>query len=359
MVEALRAIDQLVVVVEPKRVDATSVTIERKLLPRYAYELIELSYSVIEFIKLSIAVVRFRPDALYERANLYMLSGVWIAKLFNLPYLLEVNAPLAMERGQNGGLSWPRLAAWSECACWRAASVVLPVTAVLADEVKRRGATGARMVVTRNGVDLEKFLPTNSELAKISLGLPSGPVLGFVGYVREWHGLDLIVSMMAERPCLSKTILLIVGDGPARPGLLRLARKFGISDRLHFTGIAKHEALPRIISAFDIALQPEVTAYASPLKLFEYMALGRAIVAPARSNILEILENGVDGLLYSPGDNRALADALDRLISDPELRARLGAAAARKIVEFDMTWRSNARRVVSLIKDSKARALAL
>jgi glycosyltransferase involved in cell wall biosynthesis len=215
------------------------------------------------------------------------------------------------------------------------------------------------MVVTRNGVDLEKFLPTNSELAKTSLGLPSGPVLGFVGYVREWHGLDRIVSMMAERPTLSKTILLIVGDGPARPELLRLAKKLGISDRLHFTGIAKHEALPQIISAFDIALQPEVTAYASPLKLFEYMALGRAIVAPARSNILEILENGVDGLLYSPGDNRALADALERLISDPELRARLGAAAARKIVEFDMTWRGNARRVVSLIKDTKTGALAL
>lgn len=358
MIVALRAIGHLVIVVEPRRVDATSVTMERRFLPRFAYELAELIYSVIEFVKLVVSVIRFQPDALYERANLYMLSGVWTAKLFRLPYILEVNAPLAMERKRNGGLSWPRLAAWSERACWSAASVILPVTAALADEVIRQGASSARFAVIPNGINPEIFVPISSELAKASLGLSSKPVLGFVGYVRDWHGLDRIVSLMAERPALSMTNLLIVGDGPARSELLRQAEQLGIGDRLHFTGIVERGALPEIISAFDVALQPEVTAYASPLKLFEYMALGRAIVAPARSNILEVLEDGVDGVLFPPGDNWALADALERLIVDPELRIRLGTAAARKIVAFDMTWRGNARRVVSIIRDSKRGAFA-
>src|SRR5262249_27488858 len=101
----------------------------------------------------------------------------------------------------------------------------------------------------------------------------------------------------------------------------------------------------------DIALQPEVTPYASPLKLFEYMALGRAIVAPDAENIREILEDKVDGLLFAPGDIEALSDAIRRFASDDELRLRLGSAARRKIKSRNLTWRGNAERVAALAAD--------
>ena len=93
------------------------------------------------------------------------------------------------------------------------------------------------------------------------------------------------------------------------------------------------------MSCIDIASQPRVTAYASPLKLFEYMATGRAIVAPASPNIREILEDGVDGLLFAPGSAEAMAAAIERLARDATLREKLGQAAAQKIAARDLTGR--------------------
>ncbi|HKU65491.1 MAG TPA: glycosyltransferase, partial [Rhizomicrobium sp.] len=104
------------------------------------------------------------------------------------------------------------------------------------------------------------------------------------------------------------------------------------------------------ISAFDIALQPEVTAYASPLKLFEYMALGRAIIAPDAPNIREILTHEVDALLFEPDNPQSLATAIRRLAGDGALRARLGTAAAGKIQREDISWARNARRAISLVQ---------
>jgi glycosyltransferase involved in cell wall biosynthesis len=357
LIGALRAQGHRVVTVEPRRVGAMAETIERRLLPQFAYEFAELGYSILEFAKLAAAAIRYRPDALYERANIYMLSGVWAARLFRLPYILEVNAPIAEERTRYGKLSWPALAAWTERTCWHAASVVLPVTEALASYVIRAGVPEKRVVATPNGVDTDAFHPRDGRTARARLGWDESLVLGFVGYVREWHGLDRIIDLMAERPALRRARLLVVGDGPAREALERQARTHGLTERVHFTGVVGREALPDLVSAMDIALQPQVTPYASPLKLFEYMALGRTIVAPASGNIAEVLEDGVDALLFPPGDTDALAAAIERLAGDATLRDRLGAAAAKKIMARNLTWNGNAARVVSIIRSLRSRSV--
>ena len=158
---------------------------------------------------------------------------------------------------------------------------------------------------------------------------------------------------MAHDPLLSEANLLVVGDGPGVAEIVRQAQELGIAGRLCVTGIVDRDALAAYISLFDIALQPEVTPYASPLKLFEYMALGRAIVAPNAPNIREVLTDGVDGLLFEPNDPASLARAIRELAASPELRAKLGAAAARKITEDDITWGRNARKVISLIRGAR------
>jgi glycosyltransferase involved in cell wall biosynthesis len=348
MIHALRLLGHEVIVVEPRRIEATAQSLENRLLPRAVYELAELSYSILEFGKLGYAALIHRPHVLYERANLFMLSGLWVSKLFGLPYLLEVNAPLAEERGRYGGLFWKTLAAWSEAACWRSASFVLPVTQALAEYVRRAGVATARISVTPNGVDPDIFYIRNTKDAKQALGLVNNLVLGFVGYVRDWHGLDEIVALLARRPALKNAVLFVVGDGPARQGLEKQAADLGISNRVRFTGAVKHDALPGLVAAFDIALQPKVTPYASPLKLFEYMAQGRAIVAPARPNIQEVLEDKKDAFLFSPDLPDDMGRAIEALALDEELRRQVGAAAARKIAERDLTWRGNAMRVVTL-----------
>lgn len=348
LIEALRDIGHSVVIVEPERVPPTQGSLKKKLLPKFLYEILELCYSAVEFAKLTWAVRRHRPDVLYQRANVLMLSGVWIARLFGIPYLLEVNAPLAIERARFGGLSWPWLAAWTEHTTWRAADCVLPVSAVLAREVQKAGVPLERIFVTPNGVDLNSIRPVEIDAAKKDLGLGQCVVLGFVGFVRVWHRLDHIVDLLASEPTLATARFLVVGDGPACAGLREQATRLAIADRLVITGVVPHDRLPEYLSAVDIALQPEATSYASPLKLFEYMALGRAIVAPDTENIREILEHEIDGLLFAPGDRTQLSQAIRRLVADDQLRLRLGSAAAAKIITRNLTWRGNAERVAAL-----------
>jgi len=352
MINAMRAAGSRVVVVGPRRVTAMTTPIESRVLPKAVYELLEFAYSFVEFAKLAAAAIRYKPDALYERANLFMLSGVWTARLFRLPYLLEVNAPLTEERRRYGGLAWPGIAAWTERACWRAASMVLPVTGALAEYVRRVGVPAERIAITPNGVDAERFRPRNASTARERLNFGQSLVLGFIGHVREWHGLDLVVDMLT-RPLLADAHLLIVGDGPARPLLEERVRQLHLVQRVHFTGTMPRDSLPELTSCIDIALQPKVTLYASPLKLFEYMAAARAIVAPATFNICEILEDGADGLLFEPDSTESMAIAIEKLAGDAALRDKLGRAAARKIASQNLTWRGNAERAVSLMRKLK------
>jgi glycosyltransferase involved in cell wall biosynthesis len=348
LIAAFRAEGHAVQVVEPERIAATATGLERKLLPPVLYELCELGFSAVELIRLLKAARGFKPDFLYQRANLHMLSGVLAARLLHIPLLVEVNAPLAEERARFGGLAWPKLAGWSETALWRSADMVLPVTQVLASYPARAGVKVSAIQVIANGIDPERFRPRDRAAAKRALGLSGRTVLGFVGYVREWHGLEQVLDLLAADPRLALAHLVVVGDGPATTALAARADRLGVARRVHFTGIIGRERLADVASAFDIALQPEVTPYASPLKLFEYMALGHAIVAPDTANIREILTDENDALLFPAGDNSAFAERVARLAADAELRQRISAMAMDNIARNDRTWRGNARRIVTL-----------
>ncbi|OYW09846.1 MAG: hypothetical protein B7Z53_02130 [Rhodospirillales bacterium 12-71-4] len=179
-------------------------------------------------------------------------------------------------------------------------------------------------------------------------------VLGFVGFVRDWHGLDKALHGIAAWRGATPLSLVVVGDGPARPGLEQLARDLGIAERVHFTGLAARQDVPRLVAGFDIALQPAAVPYASPLKVFEYMAAARAIVAPDQPNLREVLDQGETALLFDPADPAGFWAAVARLAQDGALRARLGTAARAEVLRRDLTWAGNARRVVAIAEAERA-----
>jgi glycosyltransferase involved in cell wall biosynthesis len=358
LVAALRAEGHEVRVVGPSAYDQAElggesrlVALIRRALPRFAVELLELAYSLPAILKLDRAAREFGPDALYERYNLFYFAGAFVARRRKLPFLVEVNAPLAEERARFGGLALKGLARWSERFVWRHADWVLPVTAVLGGHVAAAGVPEDRIVVIPNGIDLKDF-------PEALAARQSGPeatelVLGFVGFVRDWHGLDAVVRGIAAWDGPTRLRLRVVGEGPARPGLERLAAALGIADRVEFTGLAKREAIPGLVAGFDIALQPAVVPYASPLKVFEYMAAGRAIVAPDQPNIREVLEHGRTAILFDVKQSDGLWQAIRRLATDPELRARLGQAARAEVIGRERTWAGNARRVADLARQAR------
>jgi glycosyltransferase involved in cell wall biosynthesis len=353
MVAALRAAGHEVCVVGPPAYNAVALGGEsatlariRRLLPGALGEVAEMAYGLISTARLARAARAFRPDVVYERANLFHVAGSWTAWRRGVPLLLEVNAPLAEERIRFGRLRLKRLARAAERFVWRCADVVLPVTEVLAGHVTAAGVPRTRIAVVPNGIDFEDFVESSAKAASETVRL------GFVGFVRHWHGLDRVLRGLAAWQGSPRLELTVVGEGPARGGLESLAAELGLTDRVRFTGLATREEIPRLVAGFDIALQPASVPYASPLKLFEYMAAGKAIIAPDQPNIREVLEHGRTALLFDAANPDSMWQSLETLARDWALRARLGAAAREEVVRRDFTWAGNARRVVALAEDA-------
>jgi len=321
----------------------------RKLLPRAVAELLELAYSIPAYLRLRQAWRKHRPDVLYERYNLLLLSGIWLRARTKLPLLLEVNSPICDERRANGGLSWPGLARWSEHRVWRKSDALLPVTAVMAGHLQRAKVPPDHIHVIPNGVHLHQIdMSPDGAPARRALGLEGKLILGFTGFIRPWHGLPRVVEAMAalrDRPDLH---FVIVGDGPGREEIEERARRLGVAHRMSILGVVPQSLVGAYVAAFDIALQPHAVAYASPLKLFDYMGLGRAIIAPDQANIREVLQHDRDALLFDPADESSFHAAVARLSSDAVLRARLGAAAAARLVSGGYSWDQNAARVEAI-----------
>jgi glycosyltransferase involved in cell wall biosynthesis len=142
-----------------------------------------------------------------------------------------------------------------------------------------------------------------------------------------------------------------VGDGPARPGIEAAARRLGVRDRLTVTGPVGRGKLPEFVASFDVALQPAATEYACPMKIPEYLALGKPVVAPDQENIRELVRDGIEGSLFPPGDPTGLVRAIRQLAEDDERRRSLGASAARRVSEEGLTWERNAERVETMVRE--------
>jgi glycosyltransferase involved in cell wall biosynthesis len=296
----------------------------------------------------------FRPDALYERYALLASAGGALARALGVPHLLEVNAPLSQEQAAHRGLVLAQTARAIEQAILGGADRVIAVSDPLARWLAEVGVDPSRIAVLPNAVDAERFAAAEAERAatRSALGLPAGwPVVGFLGTLKAWHGTSALVDAVGRLPRHAAPHLLIVGDGPERASLMDRARRAGLADATTFTGAVPHERVPALLAAMDIAVAPydrDEGAYFSPLKLFEYLAAGRPVVAAAIEPIRGCLRHGETGLLYPPGDTAALATAIADLLADPAKAAAL-AAAGRAEVRARHTWAGNARAVLGLI----------
>ena len=217
------------------------------------------------------------------------------------------------------------------------------------------GADPSRVHVMTNGVDTHLFKPGHRDSrVRHRWGWTDGegPVLGFVGGLRPWHGVEILPELFDRlAPYHRGLCLVIVGDGPLRSRLEERAR--GIARQVVFTGTVAQEEVAPMIREFDMALAPypklDHPFYFSPLKLFEYMACGVPVVASKIGQIAEVVEDGVTGMLYPAGDLNGLVDACRRLIADPDLRSRIGQAATQE-VQRCYTWDHNSAAITELAR---------
>jgi glycosyltransferase involved in cell wall biosynthesis len=295
------------------------------------------------------------PDFIYERCSLYSTAGAAVARELNRPFIIELNAPLPLEQPTYRATGLGELAAQAERFVLSQASAVLVVSRPLQDYVNSLGVASERVHVIPNGVDAGLFRPGppgSDERAR--WGLSSGLVLGYVGGLRRWHGVDALPALLERLvPRYPGLQLVIVGDGPLRGELEQRLREAGFHQRTVFTGALPQEEIPSLIRQFDVALAPypdlKHSFYFSPLKLFEYMGCGIPVVAAGVGQIAEVVKDGTTGFLYPPGDLNALSNACGRLLADASLRQRLGQASA-ELIHDRYTWDHDAARVIELAR---------
>mgnify|MGYP000986023827 CR=1 FL=1 len=324
---------------------------QRLSLPRTAIELAEMLYNRRGRAMLRAAAAAFRPDFVYERHALHCRAGLDVARELGVPLLLEVNSPMVDEMQKLGSLRFAARARATERAVLGGADAVLAVTQVLADMLVERGARRERVHVVGNAAVPERYGPATVQRAQAvrsAWALPSGAfALGFVGYMRPWHRLDLVLEAMTQ-PGLQDLVLVLMGRGPAAEPLLALARERGLQARVRALGEVPPADLPAHVAATDAALIPAINDYASPLKLFDSLAAGVVTIAPDQRNLRESIRDGVTGILFRPGDVEDLAARLRTVVGDRALARSLGAAGRDLLLAQRWTWAGNAERVLAI-----------
>ncbi|MBX3463447.1 MAG: glycosyltransferase [Planctomycetes bacterium] len=324
---------------------------QRLQLPRTAIEVLEVLYDRSGRRRLVDAGRALRPHFVYERHALHCRSGLDAARALGVPLLLEVNSPMVAEMERLGSLRFPARARAAERAVLAGADAVLAVTRVLGDLLVEAGARPGRVHVIGNAADPRRYGPDAAAAGaavRRRWQLPDGAfALGFVGYARPWHRLDLVLDVLA-RPGFEAVVLVLIGRGPAIGPLQQAAAARGLAARVRALGEVAADLLPAHVLACDGALIPAINAYASPLKLFDSLAAGVPTLAPDQPNLRETVQDGATALLFRPGSADDLARQLARLVQDRAFARALGAAGREALRHNDWTWTGNADRVAAV-----------
>lgn len=283
-------------------------------------------------------------DLVYERNTMYRFGVAMACKRLGLPYVLYVEADDILEhdimKKPITGLSRLQMAGSFRYNLDAADRVICVSEPLKTHLMTKWNVPGEKIVVFSNVADVERFKPDPEAGAALraSLNIDSAPLILFVGNFYEWHDvatlLRAFVRVLTTRP---DARLLLVGDGAKREAMAQLARELGLERSVIFTGMVAHTEVPRFMASADIAVVPypvlEQDVWLSPLKLFEYMAAGNAILASNVGQLSEWITDGRNGLLIPPGDVSAMASGIERLIGDPDLRMQLGQNARTEAVQ--------------------------
>ncbi|MBE9180302.1 glycosyltransferase family 4 protein [Oculatella sp. LEGE 06141] len=285
-------------------------------------------------------------DLVYERYSLWSFSAIEYAKWLGIPGLLEVNAPLIEEQATHRGLVDRASAEDVARRVFNAATALIAVSAEVKTYLERYVADTSSIQIIPNGVNPDRFSAHLQPLDR-----PHPFTIGFVGTLKPWHGLPILIDAFDRfHHHHPDSRLLIVGDGPEKESLMADVTTRELQAAVQFTGAIAPNDVPAYLATMDVAVAPypnQANFYFSPLKVYEYMAAGLPVVASQIGQLSDVINDGVTGLLCPPGDAIALTAALDQLWRSPKLASQLG-QAARKTVTEHHTWDAIAQRLLQV-----------
>jgi glycosyltransferase involved in cell wall biosynthesis len=310
-------------------------------LPRGLFELFEILYNIPAFFRNLLLVGRHHCLLIYERHAFFLFSTALVAAICRCPLVVEVNELVGDSRVRAQPI-FSGLARWSDRFLFRRARLIIAVSPHLKRRIQEYGIPPERILVLPNAVAEEDLAIPSKPMA---FELPGAFLLGFAGWLVEWHRLDFLIQALAD-PAFSTVALVIIGDGPLRQPLEAQARSLGV--RVHFAGTLPHAAIPAALRAMHACVIPHSNEYRSPIKLFEFMAQERPVLAPRTEPIESVVRDGADALLFTPLDIHSLRSVLQKMLDSNQLRESLG-QNARRLVQERHTWEKNARAVMDAL----------
>jgi len=300
---------------------------------------------------------KFKCEVLYVRHGISTISGLLISKLKRMPIAIEINGIIADEKfmGRRRGGRFLRYLLFhlDKIACGESTKIISVTEELKRLLVRLYDAPPNKIIVIPNGVNIILFKSLNEKECKRSLSLDlNAKYVGFIGSLAPWQGVEYLIKsapLILEE--VIETKFLIVGDGVVREELEDIIRELGLDDRFIFTGTIPHRDVPKYINASEVCVVPKIPlkfGY-SPLKLYEYMACRKPVIA-SRLSGFEILEQNNAGILVEPENSHKLAKAIIKMLKNKELREEMG-RNGREVVVRKYSWKKVAENIEKVCMD--------
>ena len=301
-------------------------------------------------------------NAIYQRYSLGNFYGVYLRRKYNLPLILEFNGSelWVSKNWNNKKVYFYDLLKKIEHVNLKFADKIIVVSEVLKTNLMKEGIDGTKILVNPNGVDTTIYQPNcGGTNLKETLGIANQNIVGFIGTFGAWHGAIVManaIKIYFQKYTDSNTIFLLIGEGNDLPEVKKIIKEAGCEDKIIFTGRIDQTEGPKYLDACDILLSPHIpnpdgTAFfGSPTKLFEYMSMGKAIIASNLNQIGEILEHKKTALLIEPNNAILLADTINELILDKKLQHYLGFNAREEVIN-NYSWEKHVERILKFVQE--------
>lgn len=292
-----------------------------------------------------------KPKFVLERLSLMGVAGLRASQELGICHILEVNALMSDEAQAFRSLTDYKSARRAEDEVLHGTSRIFCVSAELKRMIIARGVEEQRIQVLPNGYDNVLFRPRSGLAMRRTLKISDRFSIGMVGSLKPWHGVGLLLESMLSWSPRRKIALVIVGDGPESTSVTEF-RENNPQLQVIQVGAVPHKDIPRYVAACDVCVAPyelNSSFYFSPLKVYEYMAMGKPVIASDQGQIRDVIQHGHTGFLFEPGNVEQFRAAVERLRRSPQLRQRIASNARRAVKGY--TWAHNARQIRAVAKE--------
>ena len=317
-------------------------------VPEFIFEWIELFFNAISYFRLRREVKQNKISCIYERYSLFLFASVWWAKRKGVPIVLEINDSCLVHRVRH--LTFKKLAQKIEEWIFSNATGLVFISSHFQSVATKAYPNISPSVVSPNAADLDKFIIDRNSGVQLrkDLEINDKVVLGYVGAFVHWHGIDWFVDMIVDQlKNHPKLVLLLVGDGVCFESIKKRTIEAGVESQIILPGRVEHAKIPVYLSAMDFGILPDSNDYGSPMKLFEFMAMEKGMVAPDFSPIAEVVKHDETSWLFPANNRQACIDLALSLVDKLEQQKQVG-LNARCYIEKERQWRHNAEQIINL-----------